>query len=104
MEDAALHLSEEEIAVAARDESALTPEARAHVARCAKCIQEIVAVRRYFRPMAVMQPRKAGLGPVWIGLAAVAILLFAAWMHRRYAAAPASPQLGRPPSSWKPAQ
>jgi len=92
-EDVAVHLSEEEIATAAGDESALTPEARAHVASCAECTQEIVAVRRYFRPVVVMQPRKAGLGPVWIGLTAAAILLFAAWMHRRYAAAPASPQL-----------
>jgi len=94
-EDAALHLSEEEIAAAAQNESSLHAEARTHLASCAACQGEIGELR-LLAPVVVMQPKKpAGvrgmaLWPVWSGLVAAGIVLAAVAVHLHHAYPPAN--------------
>jgi len=97
-EDAALHLSEEEIAAAAQNQNTLDADGRTHLAACASCRHEVDELLRLSAPAPVtmLQPKKPAsakrmaLWPVWSGLVAAGIVFAVVAMHLHHAYPPAN--------------
>lgn len=93
-EDVALHLSEDELAMAAEDRSLLHAEARSHFESCAACQAEAADLRAFHpRPVAVMPTAaKARVRviawPAWAAAAAAAAIVAVLFLHMHSASAP----------------